>query len=191
MNLKRIGIATILLVAIVAMVAMPAGASYNRYNAEKYAEKYAKNPNPAYRTFDLDCTNFVSQALLAGGWTEVGKYAYWSDDAWYYDGGSRPWYSNSWAVADSLYRFLDRHPGRATKLSVGHPYSTRFQAGDIIQIDYDRNGRWDHSMIVTGVRLGDADDLLMSYHTSNTLDKSLISIQQAYPNANFVGWSIK
>lgn len=137
-----------------------------------------------------DCTNFVSQALLAGGFTETGKYQYWSDYAWYYDWGNRYYgYSQTWAVANELYDFLDKS-GRANRVSVDHPYYPKFQVGDIIQIDLDNNGWWDHSMIVTGIITSD-DDLLMSYHTSNTKNERLSSIISRNSRAHFGGWHIK
>ncbi len=191
-----------LLMAIFAAAMAPAEAgNYNRYKARDYALQYAKSPNPAYAYFTYDCTNFISQALLAGGWTEVGKYAYYSDDAWYYDGGTRPWYSNSWAVADSFYRYIGRHPERATPISIirSKPWYNYFEVGDIVQIDeFDSAGNWipdgriDHSMIVTAVS---TNDMYMTYHTSNTVDKSLnqiiAEVKQKSPNARFIGWHIK
>lgn len=202
MSLKRTGIIAILLVVMIAMTtASTVAGSYDRNKARDYALKYAENPNPAYRYFEYDCTNFVSQALFTGGWTEVGKYAYYSDDAWYYDGGTRPWYSNSWAVADSLYRYLGRHPERATPMSVmfKKPWNSYFEVGDIIQIDeFDSAGNWgsdgriDHSMIVTEVN---DNDMFVSYHTTNTKRKSLNALiselKAKSSKVGFIGWHIK
>lgn len=87
----------LLAVAILSIMATAVSAgSYDRYAARNYARAYAENPNPEYRDFTNsggDCTNFVSQALLAGGWTEIGKYSYTSSYAWYYDWGYRGGYS--------------------------------------------------------------------------------------------------
>ena len=58
----------------------PAGYSaivrYNRSAAVNYAVKYAVNGNPEYRRFEADCTNFVSQALEAGGLIPEKDWAY-------------------------------------------------------------------------------------------------------------------
>lgn len=179
------------LVVVFCLMATPAVAyNYNRYAANNYAETYALNPNPAYKYFDgVDCTNFASQALRAGGFTETGKYQYWNDYAWYYDWGTRPGYSNTWTVSNELYDFLDKS-GRANKVSVDHPYYPKFQVGDIIQADWNNDGRWDHSMVVTGIIISD-DDLLMSYHSSNTKNKRLTIIKSENPGAHFGGWHIK
>jgi len=187
---RGIIVATLLIVTLFATAIPAAAYSYNRYAADNYAETYAINPNPAYRYFSgADCTNFVSQALYAGGLTETGKYQYWDDYAWYYDWGYRPGYSNTWTVANELYDFLDKS-GRADRVSVDHPYYPKFQVGDIIQADWNNDGHWNHSMIITGIIISD-DDLLMSYHTSNTKNKRLSSIISENPGTHFGGWHIK
>ena len=138
------------LTMLVAVAAMPTAAyTYNRGAAENYAEIYVINPNSAYRYFDEDCASFVFQALYAGGITETGKYWYGNDYAWYYDWGYRPGYSHTWSVADDLYDFLDLS-GRASRVSVDPPYCSKFEVGDVIQIDYDWGDTWDHTMTVTG-----------------------------------------
>lgn len=43
-------------------------ATFNHTKARDYALKYWKNYNSKYRKFDNDCTNFISQAMDAGGW---------------------------------------------------------------------------------------------------------------------------
>jgi len=185
-------LAAIALLTIIALCAttMPVAAyTYNRYAADNYAETYALNPNPAYRYFDEDCTSFVSQCLYAGGLTETGKYWYGSDYAWYYDWGYRPGYSHTWSVANELYGFLDKS-GRADRVSVDRPYYPKFKVGDIIQIDSNNDGWWDHSMIVTGIIISD-DDLFVSYHTPNTKNERLTTIKARNPNAHFGGWHIK
>lgn len=46
---------------------------YNRNAAVNYARRWALNPNPRYPyyTQNGDCTNFVSQALRAGGLRDI------------------------------------------------------------------------------------------------------------------------
>ncbi|MEU8981451.1 amidase domain-containing protein [Streptomyces sp. NPDC048309] len=44
--------------------------SYNKMVA--YADRYWDHHNGAYRTYGNDCTNFISQAMLAGGWGPKG-----------------------------------------------------------------------------------------------------------------------
>ena len=40
---------------------------YNRAKAVQYAETWWQTPNPKYEEFEVDCTNYVSQCLFAGG----------------------------------------------------------------------------------------------------------------------------
>ena len=42
-------------------------ASYNRQAAVDYADRWWNSANPAYPYFEVDCTNFISQCLRAGG----------------------------------------------------------------------------------------------------------------------------
>ena len=82
-------------------------AGYNNVKAMAYALKYAKNPNPSYRFYENgDCTNFVSQAIKAGGI----KYDYY---------GSQPYqkwtkYSESWQWA-STFRLRAYYGGFGAK----------------------------------------------------------------------------
>jgi hypothetical protein len=48
-----------------------ASASYNGSNAADYADYWAMSSNIAYYGFSDDCTNFVSQAMVAGGMPAV------------------------------------------------------------------------------------------------------------------------
>lgn len=56
-----------------------------RSGVVSYAIRYVYKPNPAFRKFDKDCTNFVSQSLYNNGWTMI-----WGDrtsnNSWYYYG---------------------------------------------------------------------------------------------------------
>lgn len=40
---------------------------YNREEAVAYADRWWKDGNPEFETFEVDCTNYVSQCLFAGG----------------------------------------------------------------------------------------------------------------------------
>ena len=39
---------------------------YNRQAAVQYANLWWNRRNPAFPNFDVDCTNYISQCLLAG-----------------------------------------------------------------------------------------------------------------------------
>jgi hypothetical protein len=119
-------------------------AIYNRAAAVQYAETWWNGRNPRYIEFEVDCTNFVSQCLFAGGlpMDYTGK----RESGWWYRGksGGRELWSYSWAVANSLPRYL-LGSGRATQ--VGSP--AYLIEGDVICYDWDGDGRWQHNVIIT------------------------------------------
>ncbi|MDQ3817164.1 MAG: amidase domain-containing protein [Acidobacteriota bacterium] len=156
----------------------------NRSAIVNYAYAYWYNYNPNYRRFDGntqggDCTNFVSQALRAGGWTNVpGWYQY--NFVWWYD-----WLNQSytWTSANYWFQFTNSRP-RGTIAR----YISDLQPGDILQADWDRDGRIDHSMIVT--KKDSYGNIYLTYHSNSTLNKSFYSIYSANPNATYYGWRL-
>lgn len=193
---------TAMLLLSIVLASAPAGATYDRYKAKQYMDAYTFSYNPAYKDWPgTDCTNFASQVLLAGGWTETGKYYYWSNDAWYYDGSSSPWVSSTWIKVGSLYNFMGRHSDRATPVSLAtYPWSTKLQVGDIVQIDYHDtsnpqknvpDGIWDHTFVVYRVLLGVGDDLILAAHDEDTNSRSVSALKRDYPGARLMGWRIK
>lgn len=121
---------------------------YRREAAVAYAERWWNEPNPAYENFEVNCTNYVSQCLFAGGapMNYTGKRA----SGWWYKGYSsnQEMWSYSWAVANSLQQLLGRQRAfglRAEPVSL--PES--LQLGDVICYDWDGSGRVGHNTIVT------------------------------------------
>ena len=183
---------TVMIVAmIVAVIPTQAVAyTYYRQSAVNYALKYAETPNPNYKYFpNADCTNFVSQCLHAGGWPEQGKYCSGSSTSWYYDWGWRPGYSNTWAVANDFGRFVSIYSGRGHAYSLAHkPWAQYFKIGDVVQMDKNRDGRWDHTMIITRIT---NSDMYMTYHSENKKNISLTQIMSEYRGARFMGYRLK
>lgn len=92
--------------------------AYNRNNAVSYADQWALSRNGAYPSFGSDCTNFASQALTAGGYSQVlGDGNVSNDNNWWgyhYRSGSVELWTNShsWSVAPDQYNFqLWHNPG--------------------------------------------------------------------------------
>ncbi|MFJ3302049.1 amidase domain-containing protein [Streptomyces sp. NPDC086549] len=147
-----------------------------------YATKYWNNYNPAYPDFNGhqdggDCTNFVSQALKAGGWKHVPGYTY----------DFHKWFGNSDIQSDSFvgvneFSWFALSSKRVTSLA------NVYQAdlGDVLQMDFNKDGSKDHSMIVTyrspqGVPY-------VSYHSTNTYNRSVASLVASYPTAAFYAY---
>lgn len=115
---------------------------YNRLEAVKYAEAWWNGRNPAYKNFQDNCTNYISQCLRAGetpmaGYPNVGSGWWQQQNQW----------SWSWAVAHSFHSYLLRNTiGLRAKL-VEKP--EELLLGDIIIYDFEDDGRWNHTTIVT------------------------------------------
>ncbi|MFH8409398.1 amidase domain-containing protein [Streptomyces sp. NPDC018019] len=145
-----------------------------------YTEKYWRNYNPEYRKFNAaggDCTNFLSQALKAGGWKAEGGSA--SDyRKWWYDADYQ---SDSWVGANE-WSWYALNSKRVTSLANVY----QMDIGDVMQMDFDGDGSKDHSMMTTyrssyGVPY-------LTYHSTNTYRKSVASIIASYPDAVFYAY---
>ncbi|WP_189031882.1 amidase domain-containing protein [Paenibacillus albidus] len=126
---------------------------YRREEAAAYADRWWKDGNPAFETFDVDCTNYVSQCLFAGG--APINYTGKRETGWWYKGynGSQEWWSFSWAVSDSLHRYLSGKRGSGLRAEM-MDLPEQLMLGDIIQYDWDGNGHYQHSTIVTAFDAG-------------------------------------
>lgn len=132
---------------------------YDRLAAVKYAERWWNDYNPAFKKFDVDCTNYVSQCLYAGNAPMVG-----------YPNRSKGWWmknnnwSFSWTVSNALRWYLPSAKKGLRGKEVAHPQE--LQLGDVIFYDFQGDGRFDHSTIVTGK---DREGMpLVNAHTSNS-----------------------
>lgn len=121
---------------------------YRRDLAVRYAESWWNGYHPQFRSFAADCTNFVSQCLLAGGapMTHVGQ----RDKGWWYQGsgGAADTWSYSWAVAHSLRWYLAT--SKTGLRAVEKHSASQLEPGDVICYDFDGDGRWQHNAVVAG-----------------------------------------
>lgn len=153
-------------------MAIPAGLDYGAMVT--YALTYWTNYNPAYRNFSAnggggDCTNFVSQALRAGGWQDaIGWYQ--SNDVWWYNSANQ---SYTWAGAQNWSRFA---PQRTTWLA----NIWYMERADVLQLDFNKDGSKDHTMIVTKKT---SSEIYMTYHTADHINRTLSSLQAIYANS--------
>ncbi|MEV6649044.1 amidase domain-containing protein [Streptomyces sp. NPDC051219] len=158
----------------------PGTSGYDYKAMAVYAETYWKNYNPAYRKFNDaggDCTNFISQALKAGGWKhDSGLYSDYRN--WWYDASYQ---TNSWVGADD-WAWFTLHHKRATNLTNVY----QLGVGDIMQMDFNRDGSKDHSMIATHRSRSGVPYL--TYHSTNTYRKSVASIVASNPRAIYFAY---
>lgn len=136
--------------------------SYNRDAAVAYANKWWNSYNPSYETFQVDCTNYVSQCLFAGGAPMRGEPA--REEGWWYKGGG---WSFSWSVSHSLRWYLSTSEEGLTASEVKS--AEELLPGDIICYDFERDGKWDHTTIVVAK---DKEGMpLVNAHTDNSKNR--------------------
>lgn len=102
-------------------------AGYKHIEAVAYARKFSLEPNPEYPEFALDCTNFASQVLLAGG-AKMSPDGESVASGLGITGGAGDWFvrksdksllltrnisrARSWGLANDLYDYLSAPSGR-------------------------------------------------------------------------------
>ncbi len=135
----------------------------------RYLDKYWKNYNKKYRSFEGkggDCTNFVSQALRHGGWKDTGKGKR-SKKSWYYKEKEQ---SFSWAGAKNWYKFA-KQSGRTTFLDDVRD----LRKGDVLQYKSANGRRIGHTMMVSWYSFKKHRPYL-TYHSESTHNRSLNQI---------------
>ncbi|WP_340380058.1 amidase domain-containing protein [Streptomyces sp. SS7] len=163
-------------------VAVPkTGTTYDYKAMAAYAEKYVFTYNKDYPDFNNhtaggDCTNFVSQSLKAGGWKHVPGYVY----------DYTKWFGNADIQSDSFvgvneWSWFAQNSKRTTALANVY----QLEVGDVLQMDFDRDGSKDHTMIVTYKANGIP---YVTYHSNNTLRRSVASLVASYPNAYYYAY---
>ena len=165
---------------------------FNRQRAVEYALRWALGRNPKLPDYSGngqggDCTNFVSQVMMAGVWTEVQEMRFDRTPWWSEKAKS----SHTWAWADQFASFL-RSSGRARVRG-----RDEIALADFVQIR-NPDGALHHTMVVTGItpRRGEdheaVDEIYVSYHSRDNLNKLLneIEMSAAYKKHTFVYWKV-
>ena len=144
---------------------------YQRELAVEYARRWALSRNPLFRDFSGrggNCTNFVSQCILAGSCTMNGTPTY----GWYYRSESDR--APAWTGVEALFNFLTGVAEFEEANGGVGPYAVTVRdpfalAGDVVQLG-DADGTYYHSLLITG-RTG--NELLVSAHSDDALDRPL------------------
>jgi len=137
---------------------------YNRKKAVEYAVLWALSRNPLYYDYSEiggDCTNFASQVLYAG----YGAMNYKPVYGWYYINPNEK--SPAWTGVNELYNFLvkNRGPGpRAAEVDI-----TDIEPGDLVQLDFDGDGRFDHTPVIVDTGDFTPETVLIAAHSKDSL----------------------
>ena len=144
---------------------------YDRGRAIEYARTWALDRNPLFLNFTGrggDCTNFISQCLLAGSCT----MDYTPNFGWYYITPDNR--APAWTSVEYFYDFITEQPEFASEnMGIG-PFgrevrAREIQEGDFIQLA-DNTGDFYHTLIITGF---EPNDILVCAHSDDALDRRL------------------
>ena len=135
---------------------------YDRQSAIEYAQKWALSSNPNFYHFGGiggDCTNYISQCLLAGG--AVMNYTK------YYENSNNR--SPSWTSVQYLERFLINNSdiGPFAKIET----INNLEVGDLIQIRQNPL-IFNHTLIISKIENG---EIFVCAHSNDALNKPLKS----------------
>jgi len=137
---------------------------YIRERAVAYARKYALVRNPLFYTFEGiggNCTNFVSQSVLAGSCVMNFLPIY----GWFYLSSNRR--APAWTGVEFFYNFM------VNNQDVG-PYGRvvpieEAQIGDVIQLQ-NQDDVFYHTLIITEIRDG---EIFICANSVDSLDRAL------------------
>lgn len=140
---------------------MPQTVHYDRAAAVRYAATHWNRPNPNFANMDTlggggDCTNFTSQALLAGGWPMDYRATGYDREWWYrrrgldpFDAQADDWWSCTWSLPENQYHYLRLNHATIVDLLHDRTQIRRLRLGDLLFYDWDGDGLFDHGSIVT------------------------------------------
>lgn len=148
---------------------------YDREQAVTYAHEWAFGRNPNFYDFsDLggDCTNFASQCILAGA--KIMNFT--PTFGWFYISPNDR--TPSWTGVNELYRFLVSNrstgpQGRVVPLR-------QIDIGDIIQLNFGYDSRFDHSPVVVSRGRGTPDTILVAAHSNDSDNRPLSTYNYAF-----------
>jgi hypothetical protein len=173
--------------------------SYYAYYPKKYgcpppsdAKKRKEWEDKGKRCWN-DCTNFASQALLAGGMKQkrkdVAGWDYKYVGNWYYVDGFLDPPSWTWGGAHNLFMYLKtiNTPKEVPKNS---PVRTFLKIGDIVSADWSNDGHIDHTGIITMTEDGYAR---VTGHSTDQKDHFLNKWFEGkdHAKAKIYGWSME
>ncbi|PEA29973.1 amidase domain-containing protein, partial [Bacillus toyonensis] len=163
---------------------------YDPNAAVNYALTWALSRNSAYNDYSGgggDCTNFVSQALYAGGMRPIIKDNLTIDSPMVTDGPY--WFSKkvdmslryrvsaSWMNVEKFYDFWSQRANMVTKTWSPMQVYYGSSPGDVIQYQYAGGGTKWHSLMVTGKNTS-KKTIYISQHSGNRKNEDYSNIDK-------------
>ena len=150
---------------------------YQRERAVEYARRWALDRNPLFTDFTGrggNCTNFVSQCILAGSCV----MNYTEDFGWYYlsEGDRAP----AWTSVEYFYDFMTGVPAFSSRNGGVGPYARvvpreMAEIGDAVQYA-DSEGDWYHTVIISRIENG---EIYICAQSDDALDRPISSYRFA------------
>lgn len=145
---------------------------YDRERALEYARRWALSRNPLFYDFTGgggNCTNFVSQCLLAGSLVMDERNPF----GWYYVNLNER--APAWTGVNEFYNYVTGSNGFTPTAEREGPFCIEtgdadLELGDIVQLSNSR-GTFYHSLLVTGFT--ENGEILISAHSNDALDRPL------------------
>lgn len=132
---------------------------YSGEEAANYAIKYALNYNMEYTNWNDnggDCTNFVSQCVMAGG---APSSHVWSKD------------SNAWVRVKEFRNYFVSNKLAKEILNINNMKFNNINIGDVIQLKRWDNNIWSHSVIIS--HINEEGQIFVTAHSIDRLNYGL------------------
>ena len=151
--------------------------TYNRMRAVEYARTWALSRNPLFIDFTGiggNCTNFVSQCVLAGSCV----MNYTPDFGWYYVSADDR--APAWSSVEYFFDFITQKPEFLSQNGGVGPYGRAVEralaeVGDVIQYA-NSMGDWYHTVIISKIT---PDEIFVCAQSNDALDRPLSSYNYA------------
>lgn len=181
------------------------GTYYTTHNHQEGNNDYSKYVH-AYPKFNSDCTNFVSQCLLAGGIHYNGDWYMYRKNNLYNEISSN-WQVNTswetvipgpWMGANEFKTYFVNNVAKKGYRAKGSQilenpsmmWNLNFVKGTVVQIAYgsgDKSGQSFHSLIITDYTTDNGNNTyLLTCHTKNISAISLLELCKIYPDDHFL-----
>jgi hypothetical protein len=149
-------------------------AHWNDYNTAQYGDL-----NPA----GGDCANFVSQTLVARGWT--------MNSDWYNHDAAAQW-SPAWGYVPAMDTYFREDAAELGLTEYPLDQRDHIKVGDIVMFDWNDNDSLDHVQIVSGVKnVNGKIQILMAGHNTDSDYRDLDeAITVDHPGAEGHFWSL-
>lgn len=163
---------------------------YDVQKAVAYARTYAFENNPSYGQFENNCTNFVSQCLVAGGIDMEGEPEISEKTRWNISDRDTDWYSSSeicksdglthysmsqtFVKTDAFFAYFTEKRGYELTLYQNNHEGNKkcyeeMAAGDVLVL-YNKDGAVVHLGLISGI--GDKN----AYYCGNTAERRDFSV---------------